>query len=256
MELKKIHRELKKEIDNHKSSLEKVIRAFIFDLETEERAIVPQLEKTGEFQELMDKFFKNHSKPLLRGLAEKIRKALLLSVDNFEEDGAKLSDVTYIERSLGIYDGKIQKHKDGKMTVLFAIASLKVIENDILSLLSNAFTGMVTRTDLWKATSKTISRKHYDFFETYAMGSVFQSYNAAQLSFAREYGYNKFLYAGGIIEESRDFCVERAGRIFSRKEGEEWNDMDWKGKIAGVDFFIQAGGHNCLHLIEWTKEDG
>ncbi len=206
-------------------------------------------------QVLMDRFFDTDTAPLVVELAKEIRAAIRLSVDNFEDEGATIDDVRYIEHALGIRDGKVQKYHKGKMTVLFALGSMMVIRNDIISLMLNSFTGMVTRTDLWRGIERSINRKYRDFFATYATGAIFQSYNAAQLSFARKYDYKKFRYVGGIIEESREFCVERAGHEFFREDGEAWNKMDWRGKIQGVDFFIQCGGYNCLHHIHWIKDE-
>lgn len=255
MSLNRIYKETKPEIDKLKKELLSMVRDFIYDLETEDRVIVLQRRKLAEFQARFESFTNNRTAPVLKHLGRKIRDALVLSVENFKEDGAEIDDVAYIEQALGIHNGKIYRQRNGKMTVLFSLGAMSVIENDILILINSSFTGMVTRTDLWGAAERSINRKFYDFFEVYAMGAIFQAYNAAQLSFARKYKYEKFIYAGDIIEESREFCVQRAGNEFWRKDGESWNEQEWRGKIPGVDFFIQVGGYNCLHHIEWIKEE-
>ena len=225
----------------------------MYDLEHEGGTILRQEDAIAEYEEKMERFFSVKMTAFLILLAKMIREAVELSVKNFKEDGAKYADVKYIEETLGIKNGKIEKYHGKKMTVLFAIGSLWVLRNDVTFLTNNSFNGMVKRKDLWRAVEKSVNRKYYDFFETYAIGTIFQSYNASQLSFARKYDYEKFIYQGGIVEESRDFCIERAGLEFHRSQGLEWNEMDWKGKIPGVDFFIQCGGYNCLHHIEWIE---
>ena len=243
------------EVDKLKNDLLKLHRTYIQDLEADEGIIVQQRAMIGEYQRRMDEFFERRTAAVLALLATLIRQSVQLSVDNFKEDGATYDDVKYIEEALGISNGRIQKTRNNRMTVLFAIGSLKVIENDVITLVNSSFTGMVKRKELYNAIERSVNRKFYDFFTTYAVGAVFQSYNTAQLSFARKYNYQKFLYAGDIIEESRDFCVERAGLEFDREEGDKWNEMEWRGKIPGVDFFIQVGGYNCRHHIEWTKDE-
>ena len=242
-------------MEAHRAKLMSLVKSFVYDLETEGRHIIPQPEKIGDFQHKMGRFFVNKTAPLLGELAMRIRKVLMHSVDNFSEDGAEFKDVKYIEESIGIINGKLQRKRNKQLTVLYAIGGIKVIENDVMSLINNSFTGMVTRKDLWKAAERTVSRKYADFFEVYYYDTLFQTYNAAQLSFARKYDYKKFLYAGDLVEDSRDFCVERAGHEFWREDGEEWNGLEWRGKIQGVDFFVQVGGYRCRHHIHWIKEE-
>lgn len=248
-----IYKELKQRIDQHKQDLIREIKAFVNSLETENRLIVEQNDKIQEFQELMNEFFKEKTTPFLVFLALKIKDALSLALSKFDEE-PEYEMVRPIEEALGIKDGKIQKYRDGKMTVLYAIGALKVLENDMAMLLRGSFMGTTLKKDLAAAAERIVSRKHHDFFEVYTVGAIYQSYNAAVYKLGTEYGYPRFKYLGGLIEESRDFCVERNGHEFTREQGWEWNDMEWKGKIPGVSFFIQVGGYNCRHYLEWVKD--
>lgn len=61
-----------------------------------------------------------------------------------------------------------------------------------------------------------------------------------------------YLYAGGLIDTSRDFCVKRAGRFFHRTEIEKWASQSWKGRAAGTtesSIFVLLGGYNCTHSL-------
>jgi hypothetical protein len=250
-----LYRIIKPEVDRLKIRLLQRTQDFIYDMEVKDRVIIKQGRKLSQYRKEMEDFFNAEMAAFLALLGGLIHQAIMRSVDNFKEDGAEYEDVKYIEEALGIYDGEIKPYHNKKMTMLYALGTLLVIENDVVSLINNSFTGMVTRRDLWGAVERSINRKFYDFFETYAIGALYQSYNAAQVSFARKYDYDKFLYAGDIIEESRDFCVARAGLEFHRSEGELWNGLHWRGKIEGVDFFIQIGGYNCRHHLEWLKKE-
>lgn len=60
-----------------------------------------------------------------------------------------------------------------------------------------------------------------------------------------------YLYAGGTVNDSREFCVERAGKYFHRNEIESWVSLSWQGKapVNEGTIFILLGGYNCLHVL-------
>jgi hypothetical protein len=65
-------------------------------------------------------------------------------------------------------------------------------------------------------------------------------------------GLEFYLYVGGIIDKTRHFCEEKAGKFFHHREIEQWAEGDWKGKRPDTtksSIFIYAGGFNCLHQI-------
>lgn len=81
---------------------------------------------------------------------------------------------------------------------------------------------------------------------------------------ANNLGLEFYLYQGGHLKETREFCDERRGKYFHRKEVESWGEgkkccgLDWpkNGKWAGMNpqtnkntIFALAGGHNCKHGI-------
>jgi len=75
------------------------------------------------------------------------------------------------------------------------------------------------------------------------------SYSAAV---AEQVGAVWFRYAGSVIDTTRPFCKDRAGKYYHKKEIESWADGDWKGEIAGTTsrtIFSFRGGWNCRHSI-------
>jgi hypothetical protein len=69
-----------------------------------------------------------------------------------------------------------------------------------------------------------------------------------------------YRYSGGIIKDSRCFCIERHGKFFHKKEIEEWGEQKnlgkcnigggWAGMNSATDkatIFYFAGGYNCGH---------
>lgn len=71
-------------------------------------------------------------------------------------------------------------------------------------------------------------------------------------SIAEENGVEWYRYQGGLIADSRDFCTQRNGKFYHKKEIEDWGDLTWQGQIRGTNssnIFSNLGGHNCKHSL-------
>lgn len=251
--MEKHYRELKTRLEDLQKKLNRHINNFIDELYVEEGKLVRQPEKTSEFQSHMDKFFDKHGTAFLTFLVAKLNDVLEDATEAFAAEGAEFEDVEYIKQLLGIQGDKVIKRRDNHPTVLYAIASMMIIRQDFINKLQSAYTGDTRLKDFRSAINNSVSRKFHDHFEVNSVAVLFNSFNAAKNHFAKKYGYNKFLYAGGIVQDSREFCIERVGHVFTREQGESWNDLEWAGKMYGVDFFVQMGGYGCLHWFEWEK---
>jgi hypothetical protein len=56
----------------------------------------------------------------------------------------------------------------------------------------------------------------------------------------------KYKYAGSSVKDTRKWCKDHAGKVFTREEISKWGDRTWQGKKQG-DPFITMGGWNCRH---------
>lgn len=80
-----------------------------------------------------------------------------------------------------------------------------------------------------------------------ALNQFSRNYNE---SISMDLGMEWYFYSGSIIEDTRSYCVERAGKYFHKKEVEDVPSQ-WPGMIPGTNsssIFINAGGYNCRHL--------
>jgi hypothetical protein len=111
-------------------------------------------------------------------------------------------------------------------------------------------------------------------FQRYAY-DIYQQYDAAyNQTIGNELGFNYFIYQGGIIEDSRDFCREHNSHVYSKDEAKEWPEWtpsksvfisDFKQKdiykvpsyldYPGYDPLIDRGGYNCRHSLGWIPDD-
>jgi len=252
--LEKIYLELTNKNSKFKEQLLKLVDEYLDGFETEDGRIKKDFKKLSEFQNKMDELFKNYGIPFMAWMALSINKILKKAADNFKEDGAEFGDVEYIQQLLGIKDNKVIQKRNGQTTAMFALFSLAVIKLDIINKIQGAMLGDSRIKDFKPALRNAVSKKFNDFFEVNSVAMIFNTYNAANFFFAKKYDYKKFRYEGGLISDSRDFCVERDGHEFFIEDGKSWNEYEWKGKIPGVDFFVQVGGYNCRHWLVFLKE--
>ncbi len=64
-------------------------------------------------------------------------------------------------------------------------------------------------------------------------------------------------YLGGLMKDSREFCIERAGKYYHKREVELWANEDWQGKRPDTTestIFIYAGGFFCKHQLVYVSE--
>ena len=69
---------------------------------------------------------------------------------------------------------------------------------------------------------------------------------------ANDLGVEWYLYSGGRVTDTREFCRLRQGLYFHKKEVEKWANSPWQGKASGTTsstIFTFAGGYNCMHSI-------
>jgi hypothetical protein len=79
---------------------------------------------------------------------------------------------------------------------------------------------------------------------------------------ATDLGLEFYRWSGGKIEDTRCFCLERAGKYFHREEIKAWGRGEnigkcksnglWEGANSNTDeatIFFYAGGYNCKHSI-------
>lgn len=63
-------------------------------------------------------------------------------------------------------------------------------------------------------------------------------------------------YAGGLVKDSRPFCVEREGQIFHINEVRAWAALDWQGKYRRTsesNIIDWLGGYNCMHTAAYRS---
>jgi hypothetical protein len=113
---------------------------------------------------------------------------------------------------------------------------------DLVKNIQNFTTGTETTDGLLTRYAKQLS---YDAF-------AISDRNFTQLA-TIDLGLEFYIYAGGLIKDTRDFCQTRNGKYYHYNEVSDWGNLkQWDGKYKGTDtktIFLFAGGYNCRHSI-------
>lgn len=86
----------------------------------------------------------------------------------------------------------------------------------------------------------------------YLRDTLFQYSRSYQEAMTSDLKLDWYSYNGGLMDKSRQFCIERAGNFYHRKEIESWAKMNWQGKYRGTtssSIFIYCGGYSCGHSL-------
>lgn len=62
------------------------------------------------------------------------------------------------------------------------------------------------------------------------------------------------IYSGGLTSDSRPFCEERNGKVYTRAEIETWRDLEWEQKPQNYNPFKDLGGDGCRHKLDWISK--
>lgn len=139
-----------------------------------------------------------------------------------------------------------------------------MLNNDqrIINLVFNEVRTGVFRQRSWRDLAKKLETITTDddvtsgllksYNRTYAQTYIAAFDRKIQQIKSAELDAERFIFAGGILKDSRDFCKERFGGTYKKSEVEGWNNLSWKGKITGCDVFTCLGGYNCIHSLQPT----
>jgi hypothetical protein len=90
------------------------------------------------------------------------------------------------------------------------------------------------------------------YSRTYVSDALFDYSRTFQEAMTADLKLDWYFYSGGLMDTTRPFCAEKAGKFFHRKEVEKWPAQSWQGKRPGTtksSIFIFLGGYNCRHSL-------
>lgn len=191
--------------------------------------------------------------------------------------GVKDSVVKIINQRLGIEGGKIIS--GSFLEVLIKNDSLLL---ELKQFMANSITAQVPTKQFMAGVSDIVIGAegkpggYEGQFKRFAHDIYMQYDRAYSFSLATKLKLKYFIYQGGRIETSRDFCVAHDGKVWSADEAEKfrtWTPADgeypagYKVKqkdvnavpsylnYEGYNPLIDLGGYNCRHFLSWISDD-
>lgn len=134
-------------------------------------------------------------------------------------------------------------------------AQIKLPLNQILQQNINTggkFTGMLDQVKTFIQGNGNIDGRLLSYSKTILHDTLFQYARSYQNSVTEDLGLVWYRYVGGLMDKSREFCIERNGKYFHQKEIESWASLSWQGKnplTTESSIFVLAAGYNCRHSL-------
>lgn len=101
-------------------------------------------------------------------------------------------------------------------------------------------------------------KQHY---RQYAYDIYVQVDRDESMLMAKELELDCFIYEGTLIDTSRKFCIERAGKVFTIEEAQQWVDDDWikrnleAGYITSYNPVTDMGLFGCRHIPRFISRE-
>lgn len=126
---------------------------------------------------------------------------------------------------------------------------------DILSQNVNtggSFSGMLEQIRNFVRGDESLDGRLLSYSRGIVRDTLFDYSRAFQQAITADLKLEYFCYAGGLMDKSRPFCVERAGNYYHESEVKRWASQEWEGKRRGTtesSIFVYCGGYSCLHSL-------
>lgn len=178
-----------------------------------------------------------------------------------EKVAAIAADLTLIRQVIGIDEsGKLAK--DGFLYRLGRAESVRQrIRDYVVTSIVSGQSLEAFRKGLKNAVSggAGIDGALESYWNSYAYDAYARVREVDNLHFKNEIGLKHFIYQGGLIKTSREFCIKKNGKAFTEEEAKrDWPkdpDLIDKKHLASYNPLIDRGRNNCRHFLMWISED-
>lgn len=268
IKLEKLIDQVETRIANTSEELTKtMLKEFLNKLNIEQGKVKVQINQatTQLFNRAFREYINNKKKALIRSIVDDISSILSDNHDYYQKtvSGFNLKKIeiqNIINRRLGIAeDGTLVKN--GYMNGLLDDTAVRSeIQKYVFKEIFKGTDYEALRTGLQEFIVGNpdrygIFQRYYRSF-TYDVYAQLSSYTSGQ--YAQKLGLTHFIYNGGIIKTSREFCIKRNAEVFSTEEAEQWKDDADLTAVANKETYnwlIDRGGYNCRHTVDFIAEE-
>ena len=249
--------------ENQKKTLERLLEKFVDKLQTDEDGKVINNDHNRELLNRIDEVFKDYQKAEAKQTISLLLNSVA-SIMNFNQgyfqdlDGnARTLKImpkvkSFMKNWLGISGDTVEPN--GFIEKLVSNDSAKIA-------LKNTAMKIVIGQEGLESAKKEIKllvegnpdtlgafEKHQ---RTFANDLYSQIDRATAKTIATDLGFVFAIYEGSLIETSREFCIEHAGKIYHIDEIKAFKPK--KGIPPNYNPFTSLGGYNCLHHLNFVS---
>ena len=249
--------------------LELIMSDYVGKFQVEDGKIIVNeynMRLAREVETLMDRFSDKFQKSVLKEFANDMLKLTDFSVDYYKGmdfSAKRLNDIVENMRFISERIGISNKGNILKGSYLDSLSQNAEVRKEIKNFVINAVAGQKNYSEYLKGIKELIvgndqvegSLQRY--YSQFAYDTYNQVDSAINKNFADNLGLTYFIYMGSLIDTSREFCRQRAGKAFSVKETEDWKDdptLPGKSK-EGYNPLIDRGRWNCRHSIRYIPKE-
>lgn len=246
----------------------RILNELIPSLKTENGAIINSTENINTLTIGLNKIFNEFNKTINRDVVKQVlgdfkgistlNNSFFTLLSDKSETGFKniTSTVeTLMQRSLGFRaNGSIAPD-----SFLSSITSNSEINKQIRELAVRNIQGGNTIKNFTAQLSNAIKtdKNGLGVMNRYYRQTVNDRYSQYERAESKSYAdlleLQAFIYAGGKVSETRKFCCQRNGKVFTRDEAKKWRGLKFEGKNKGYVPLIDLGGYNCRHSTQWIS---
>ena len=209
---------------------------------------------------------------ILGGFAANLLKSASMSGQYYEQLGFNKTVVKSVLKNKFALETRLGIQPSGKLKksgYLYKLGQTEEVRNKLANYVINNLTGDTGFLDfqlgfrnLVKGNRrvKGLSTKGalQQYFDQYAYDSFNELDAVANKQLATQFNLKHFIYEGSIIDTTRAFCLDKAGKAFSVEEAEKnWpndpNLIDKKTK-ASYKPLVERGRRRCRHFIKYITE--
>jgi hypothetical protein len=92
------------------------------------------------------------------------------------------------------------------------------------------------------------------YYRGFVFDTVMQYDRVVANTHAESAGLKYFIYEGGLIETSREFCIKRDGLIFNKDLVDDWASDPALPATPGYIPLVHFGSYNCRHWAKWITD--
>ncbi len=114
------------------------------------------------------------------------------------------------------------------------------------------FSGFLEQIQNFVKGNEEIEGRILSYSRTYLRDTMFNYSRTFQQAITADLGLEFYVYSGGTMDTTRDFCKARSGKFFHHDEVQNWAKQSWQGKrqgTTGSSIFSFCGGYNCTHSL-------